>query len=146
MKGEIIPEIDHVSRLCGGSTLAEDGSVTAAAFMLKEDEAYLSVNWLEHLGLPNRDLQIAEIRRVMAVKFRRVGTTARLAVANVGVTRSIVRNESSDSRELQCRHEPEVDPNKPDPSHSGIYNTHLDETSIAMLLSKSFSGDTYPAK
>jgi hypothetical protein len=57
MKDQPIPDTDHVARYCKASTV-EDGEISAAAFMLREDERYLSVNWLEELKLPNRAAEI----------------------------------------------------------------------------------------
>src|SRR5947207_13717921 len=73
----------HVTRLCGGSHVREDGTIAATAFKLKPGESYLSVNWLEFLALPNRALELAEVRRVLASK-RKIGRASRLAVMNVG--------------------------------------------------------------
>jgi hypothetical protein len=114
MKGDLIPDLHHVSRLCGGSHI-DDGVVQAGAFPLAPSHSYLSVNWLEHLGLSDRAAELGEIQRVLATK-RKVGTTARLAVAPVGEMRTLVRNESDDARELHVLHEP------PDPSHAGIHH------------------------
>src|SRR5262245_3094289 len=104
MRGDDVPDRDHVSRLCGGSHI-DDGVIRAGAFILGGGHTYLSVNWLEHLGLNDRAAEIAEVRRVLATK-RKVGATARLAVAPVGEMRALVRNESDDARELQVLHEP----------------------------------------
>lgn len=143
MKGDIVPDKDHVSRLCGGSHI-DDGVVQAGAFLLAAGHSYLSVNWLEYLGLNDRASEIAEVQRVMATK-RKVGATARLAVAVVGEMRSLVRDDSEDARELRVHHEPEEAPHRSDPSHSGIHNLHHDDLTIAVLLSRAFS-ETYPAR
>ena len=52
MKGEAIPDSDHVGRYCGARTV-DNGEISAAAFMLRNTEEYLSVNWLEELKRPN---------------------------------------------------------------------------------------------
>ena len=90
MKGDVVPDNDHVARLCGGSHIREDGSVAATAFMPRFGESYLSVNWLEHLALPDREVALAELRRALAAK-RKIGSTARLALINVGHMRTVVR-------------------------------------------------------
>ena len=59
MKGDVIPDADHITRLCGGSHVREDGTISATAFKPRPGEAYLSVNWLECLGLPDRDAELA---------------------------------------------------------------------------------------
>ena len=143
MRGDVVPDSDHVSRLCGGSHI-EDGVIQAGAFLLGGGHSYLSVNWLEHLGLNDRASEIAEMQRVMATK-RKVGATALLAVAAVGEMRTFVQSESGDTRELRVLHEPEDTPSKPDPSHSGIHNLRHDDLTIAVLLSRIFS-ESYPAR
>ena len=105
MKGDVVPDADHVSRLCGGSHI-DDGVVQAGAFLLASSHGYLSVNWLEHLGLNDQAAEIAEVQRVLATK-RKVGATARLAVAVVGGLRAVVRSGSDDARDLRVLHEPE---------------------------------------
>ena len=137
MKGDVVPDSDHVSRLCGGSHI-DNGVIKATAFLLNPGDTYLSVNWLELLGLPDRASQIAEIQRVMATK-RTVGTRARLAVAAVGDMRTVVQNQSEDHRVLKVLHEPEDDPLKPDPSHSGIHDLRHDDLMIAILLARVFA-------
>lgn len=137
MKGDVVPDGDHVSRLCGGSHI-DGGAVKAGAFLLGANHAYLSVNWLEALGLSDRTSQIAEIQRVMSTK-RAVGRLARLAVAAVGEFRRVIQNESEDHREIRILHEPEDHPLKPDPSHSGIHDLKQDDLAIAVLLARIFS-------
>ena len=145
MKGDQIPDGDHVSRLCGGSHMREDGTVSASAFKLRPGEAYLSINWLEHLALPDRQAEIAEVRRVLAAK-RAIGPTARLAILNVGIACKAVRLNGPDQRLLRLLHEPEVDSNRPaDPSHSGIYGVSEDDNTVPVLLAASIQS-VYPAR
>ena len=134
MKGVIVPDAHHVTRLCGGSHVREDGTIAATAFKPRPGEAYLSVNWLESLGLPSRDAELTEVRRVLATK-RKVGASARLVVLNVGQTRDIVRRESAARAEISVRHEPETEPGQPaDASHSGIFGVPQDDIAIPELL------------
>lgn len=139
MKGDIVPDGHHVSRLCGGSHVREDGTIAATAFKPRSGEAYLSVNWLEHLELPDRQSQIKEVLRVLGTK-RKVGNSARLAVLNVGSARDAVSRYSYDHLELSFRHEPEADPGIPqDPSHSGIHGVPEDDNLVAELLARAVS-------
>jgi hypothetical protein len=133
-----------MSRLCGGSHI-DNGSAKAGAFLLGASHAYLSVNWLEFLGLPDRASQIGELRRVLATK-RTVGARARIAVAEVAEVRGIVQRESEDHRQLRVLHEPEEDPARPDPSHSGIHGLKEDDLEIAILLARVFSREMHPAR
>ena len=134
MKGDVVPDPHHVTRLCGGSHVREDGTIAATAFKLRPGESYLSVNWLEFLALPNRELGLAEVRRVLGSK-RTIGRASRLAVMNVGHVRNVVRQESSAHTELAVRHEPEIGPVGPrDVSHSGIYGIPEDDIAIPELI------------
>lgn len=140
MKGDIVPDAHHVTRLCGGSHIREDGTIAATAFKPRPGEAYLSVNWLESLGLLSRDAGLTEVRRVLATK-RKVGAAARLALLNVGQAREIVRRESAAHAEISVRHEPETEPGQPaDASHSGIYGVPEDDIAIPELLVSAIHG------
>jgi hypothetical protein len=140
MKGHVVPDSDHVGRYCGARTV-ENGEISAAAFMLREGEEYLSVNWLEELKGPSRASQIRDLRGLYSKKLK-VGATARIAILNVGTLRTKVERESPDSRLLRVLHEPE-EPD--DPSHAGIYEiAHYDEI-IAQLIAQVVL-EKYPAR
>jgi hypothetical protein len=102
-----VPDTDHISRYCGGAQILPDGRISGTAFRLRESEQYLSVNWLEYLGLGDRDSEIAEVRRVLEAKGRKLGTTARLAVLNTGRLREHVASATPDRRMLDILHKPE---------------------------------------
>ena len=134
MKGDIVPDTDSVARLCGGSHIREDGSIAATAFKPRPGEAYLSVNWLEFLPLGGRPTELEAIRQVLSRK-RKIGTTARLAVLNVGQACDAVRQNSVNHTVLTVRHEPEAELGRPqDPSHAGIYGVPTDDNTIPELL------------
>jgi hypothetical protein len=95
MKGQPIPDFDHVARYCGPRTV-ENGEISAAAFMLRDGEEYLSVNWLEALKCLDRASEVRALQNLYARKFSRVGAGARLAILNVGNLRAEVVNESPD--------------------------------------------------
>ena len=94
MKGDLIPDKDHISRYCAPKTIREDGKIGASAFILRESEESLSVNWLEYLNCSSRESEIAEIRRVYSLKLD-VRAKAKLAVLNVGEMSNKVKNEST---------------------------------------------------
>lgn len=128
MNGNVLPDADHVTRLCGFAQLSEDGVPEGSAFVLKPGELFLSVNWIESLGLGSRLEQIAEVLRVLGTK-RKVGATAKLALLNIGQSRVAVREGTTDRLEISFIHEPETKP-PADPSHSGIYNLPLGDSDI----------------
>lgn len=131
MKDQAIPDSDHVGRYCGARTV-ENGEISAAAFMLREGEGYLSVNWLEELRCSDRESEIRDLRALYAAKLR-VGASARIAVLNVGTLRTKVQNETPDKRLLQVLHEPE-EPG--DPSHAGIYEILREDEIVAELIAQ----------
>jgi hypothetical protein len=140
MKGQAIPDSDHVGRYCKASTV-ENGEISAAAFMMRETEEYLSVNWLEVLKSPSRASQIRDLQELYTKKLK-VGATARIAILNVGTLRSKVERESPDSRLLRVLHEPE-EPD--DPSHAGIYEIPHGDEIIAELIAQVVL-EKYPAR
>jgi hypothetical protein len=140
MKGQAIPDSDHVGRYCKASTV-ENGEISAAAFMMRETEEYLSVNWLEELNRSDRAIQIRDLQSLYATKLR-VGTAARIAVLNVGALRAKVERESLDNRLLRVLHEPE-EPD--DSSHAGIYEIPHDDEIIAELIAQAVL-EKYPAR
>jgi hypothetical protein len=143
LKDEPIPPDHHVSRYCRGGSLL-NGEVTGASFFLRDDDEYLSVNWLDFLGLGDRDSEIVEVRRVLGTKLI-MGSTAILAVLNVGNTQDHVRQNSQDNRHLRILHRPDEPPDKPDLSHSGIFDTKEDEQFIAELIAEKVL-ETYAAR
>ncbi|MEE9215223.1 MAG: hypothetical protein V3U54_10595, partial [Thermodesulfobacteriota bacterium] len=97
--------------------------------MLRKDEDTLSVNWLEYLHCPNRNCEIAELRKIYSAKLN-IGTKAKIAILNVGEVRNKVLNDSEDQRNIDVLHDPEEN----DHSHSGIYNLKQDNELIAELI------------
>jgi hypothetical protein len=140
MKGQAIPDSDHVGRYCKASTV-ENGEISAAAFMIRETEEYLSVNWLEVLKSPSRASQIRDLQELYTKKLK-VAATAQIAILNVGTLRTKVERESPDSRLLRVLHEPE-EPD--DPSHAGIYEIPHDDEIIAELIAQVVL-EKYPAR
>ena len=143
MKGDKVPDSNHIARYCK-PTQAPDGQIQATAFMLRSGEESLSVNWLECLNCPNREHEITEIRNIYATKFRRVGANAKTAVLNVGEVREKVLTESEDKRNLEVLHDP-IEDEPSDPSHSGLYNLRPDDELIAELILETVLED-YPAR
>ena len=127
--GDIIPDSNHISRLCHASKVFE-GQIQPTAFHLRANDQGLSVNWLEFFNCSNREGEISEIRDTYERNFNSIGAGARIAVLNVGEVREIVLNESHDNRNLEVHHAPE----EIDPSHSEIYHMNPDHEFIAELI------------
>ncbi len=144
MKGETIPDQNHIARFCRPMQ-APEGQIQATAFMLRVDEESLSVNWLEFLNCSNRDSEINELRNVYAAKLN-VGARAKIAVLNVGEVREKILTESPDRRKIEVLHDPDpIKDGLPDPSHSGIYNLKQDDELIAELILETVH-KAYPAR
>jgi len=144
MKGDRVPNKDHISRLCQPKSITEEGQIAASAFFLRDNEEGLSVNWLECLGCSSREEEINATRDLYNMKFLRVGAKAKITVLNVGAVHEKVLMESLDRRNLEFVHEPEDFP-VPDPSHSAIYNIRPDNVMIAELILQ-LVNETYPAR
>ena len=67
-----LPDSDHVSRYCKPSAVDERGLPLTAAFLPKQGEEYLSVNWLEYFGALNLTLAVDQVRQVFRHKNYRV--------------------------------------------------------------------------
>jgi len=130
MKGDKIPDSDNIARLCKPST-APNGVIQATAFMLRENDNGLSVNWLEFLTRSNRESEINELQRIYSQKLR-VSPNARIAILNVGEICEVVRTETHDQRVIEVLHDPDEFNN--DPSHSEIVNIKQDNEFIAELI------------
>jgi hypothetical protein len=137
MKGEAVPDADHIARQCGGASVSEDGTtIDGSAFRLKEKagvwEEYLSVNWLEHLDRDDRQRQLELLRGVFIAKGRKLGAKSKFAVHQVGPLRDHIRSNAPDRRALDVVHEPFDD----DESHSGVYGLEAEDDFISDLIAE----------
>ena len=142
MKGDKIPDSNHIARFCRPMQ-APDGEIQATAFMLRKGEESLSVNWLEFFNCPTIESEITEIRNIYSSKLK-VGPKARIAILNVGQVRKNVLVESEDKRNIKVLHDP-IEEVPLDPSHSGLYNLKQDDELIAELILETVLED-YPAR
>jgi len=140
VKGDLLPDHDHISRYCSVTQCTEGEQVTGRAFQLRQIDNYLSANWLEFLQLYNRKNEIEEIRKVLSSKLS-LGAKAKIAVLNVGKIIDYVCTKSPDARKLRVSHEPEEN----DPSHSGVYGYGYDDQLIADLIAEAVQ-EIYPAR
>ncbi len=139
MKGDIIPDDDHIARFCRPSHIS-NGTIQATAFMVRKIEQCLSVNWLEFLNCSNRNDEITEVRKIYNKKLA-VSANAQIAVLNVGTLRNSIETESLDNRVLEVLHNPSSN----DESHSGIYNYKSDDELIAELMLETIE-EAYPSR
>ena len=129
MKDDIIPDENHIARLCKSTTI-DDGKIQASAFFLRNIDIGLSVDWLEKLNCPSREEEIDTLRDIYEATFNSIGAKAKIAILNVGNIRTHVRNETMDNRILDVIHSPFIDDDEND-THSEIRNMRPDEEMIA---------------
>ena len=139
MRGQKLPDGDHIARLCPPKT-TPNGIITGAAFLLKTNEDGLSVNWLEFLKCSCREDEIKEVREIYSRKLH-VKKASRIAVLNVGITCNTVFEQSPDNRRIVVYHQPDL---PDDPSHSEVLNLRDDDELIAELIQRTVQ-ENYPA-
>ena len=135
MKGEPISDDDNVTRLCTSQNInPSDESPSPAAFILRSQDEYVSVKWLEFFGTLSREGQLEEVRRALASKMT-VRSSARLGLLNVAIAKARVERDVSADVVIAFLHRP--DEPRPDPSHSGIFFSRGDaQLAIATALAE----------
>ena len=137
MRGDRLPDKDHISRYCKFTSLVND-QPSGTSFMLRTDDEYFSVNWLEYFGLKDCQEQMSQVRQNIKLNLAPRG---KFAVLNVGNVINYVRENGPDNRVLSVFHEPEED----DPSHSGIHGYGFEDDWVADLIAEVVQ-ETHPAK
>ena len=113
MRGDALPDTDHVSRYCKPSTVL-NGEVQLSAFLFRDGEDYLSVNWLEYLKTPDLDSAIYVVKETLRRKGFDVRPRGLFAVLNVGDIKEAIH--------ATIKTIPRVEhlPSNNDASHAGI--------------------------
>lgn len=143
MKGDDIPGEHHLTHYCGFAQIHEDdGTIDGSAFIPREGEESVSLNWMEYFSRLSEDQQLAEIRLVLTSKMRRIGAQAVLAILNA---RTTCDQAVKKSRKISVKHDPLVPPPYDDPSHSGIYGLTIKDDVLGELIAQSVLR-TVPAK
>ena len=120
----------HVARYCRPRDIA-NGMPRENAFMLRNNEAYLSTNWLEYFHESNRNIQISGVHQALTGKQFRVARSGEFAILNVGAATAACQEE----RDLEIRFVRLGESR--DPSHTGIYGYAVGDTDTARTLAKS---------
>jgi len=128
MKGDSLPNNDHIARYCAPASLSEEGHPTGASFMPRRVDRCLSVNWMEYFGGSNRKKQIKKIRKDIPLTLKKRGV---FAVLNVGNAKNYVRKSKS-NKKLDILHEP----SDINPSHSGVYGYTHEDLVVADLIAE----------
>ena len=123
-----LPDEHHFSRYCKPTAVGRDGLPTAAAFEMKPDEEYLSVNWLEYFDTPDLGAAVERVREAFRLKRYRVRRNGRFAVVNVGAALTAVAEAVG--RRGRVDHIPLDD----DESHAGFFGYAADDLAVAVEL------------
>lgn len=127
MAGTLIPNDDQIARYCKPSCV-EDGVPLVTAFLPRNDESYLSVNWLEYFRATNPSAAVDRVRDVFCKKGYGLRPNGRFAVLNVGAAKMAVYGAMR--RALRIEHLPLAD----DDSHAGIVGYSSDDLAVALEL------------
>ena len=125
MKGDPVPDEDHILRYVGGKHVDRDEEgnpvVTGGGFIARpRDDNKPSYNWLEYLDgtLEERAQQVRDAARI------KYGAKAMLAKLNVGRVSQHIHDNTDDDRAVTVIHDPLEAENvhPPDPSHALMTN------------------------
>ena len=106
----------NVVRYCGEQAISESsGLPKSAAFKIRDNEDYLSVNWLECLHEFDPDIALIGIRCALIRKGRTIGTKSKFATLNVGNARNTISQKLEYVLQIIRKME------EFDESHVGIY-------------------------
>ena len=104
------------------------------AFLLRENEPYLSVNWLMSEGDIGIDRSVDKVRAAFVAKGYGLRKNGRFAILNVGMVRQALPG-------ICVRHKPEGD----DLTHSGICGFTKDQEWVVALRLRMLMLCVYPA-
>ena len=112
----------------------------ASAFVPRQQDEYLSVNWLEYWGLPDLGAALDCIRRELnGERNLQVKLDGRFAVLNVLDIKDTIRGMTK--RPSSVMHQPTPDMK----SHAGVFGFFQNETDVAAELAMLVSADnTFP--
>lgn len=151
MIGDEIPNQDHVLRYVKPSLL--DGTdVDGGAFVLREAETGLSVNWLEILESAGHTDPVNEVRRLSRISLASTGKFVKLNVSHTKQYVSSAAKEAGISLNLNVLEDPS--PGTPDfdadPSHAEIRGLpdYADDAAMLVgdLLAECILPPLFPAK
>lgn len=140
MTVKLIPDTDHVARHCPPGKCEED-MAGMDAFLLRPDEPYLSVDWLERTGKSELVDQLTVIVKTLQKRGRTVKTTDGLARLNVGTSIDNVLTNTGANLEFQSLGQSKTN------TYSGIYGIPSDRRAnekVALQLSVLTLGELHP--
>ncbi len=111
---ELSPD-ENVARHRRPRDIDEHGILSSNAFLLRNEEPYLSTNWLEYFHPSDRAIQITAVRSSLIDKDRTVKPNDLFVVLNVGIATDNCKAKLGLDLSFLTLGEPG------DPSHTGIY-------------------------
>jgi hypothetical protein len=128
MKGDPVPDPDHILRYVGGVHVDTDAdgatNIMGGGFIARpQDNNCPSYNWLEFLE-GSLEEQIQQVRLGAASSGFKYGSTAKLVRLNVGRVRQHIK-DGAESHEVTVIHDPRSTEERPphgDPSHALMTN------------------------
>lgn len=127
---EELPDDSTVVRYVRPSQTRDDGTIDGAAFQLRPDEDYLSVQWLEQFDHIPQDKRLEQAARLIRLRLSKTG---RFAKFNVGAIARAVQKAGFDIRFLHYPLEASND-HEADPSHSGVSGLPSEEDAQSELV------------
>ncbi len=124
----MLPNSDHVSRYCKPTSVGRDGLPTTAAFELRPNEKYLSVNWIEYFDTLDLGTGIECVRGTFRRKDYQLRPNGRFAV--VGVEAALAVIVKTVGRLGRVEHMPLAD----DESHAGLWGYTTEDLVVAVEL------------
>ncbi|MCY3630964.1 MAG: hypothetical protein OXI05_10745 [Bacteroidota bacterium] len=113
----------------------------ASAFALKDNEEFLSVNWIEYFKGLSKEQAIDRVRDAFRKKNYRIKRSGRFALLKVREVKTVISDLSPSPFKIE--HQPEEN----DPSHSGISGyTASDEFITLAIKNLVRSEDVYLAE
>lgn len=135
-----VPHADHVVRHCPPGKCEKD-KAGMDAFILRPDETYLSVDWLERTGKSELVDQLTVVVKALIKRKRTVKASDRLARLNVGTAIHNVLTNVRVALEFRSRQRSRTD------TYSGIYGIPPDPRAndkVALQLSVLTLGELHP--
>lgn len=133
MSNRILDDGDHVSRYCNPRTI-DNGIPSGMAFMMRQSDSYLSVNWLECFREQNFASAIVKVREALRSIDFDLKLNGKFAIINIQDAKRAGLKTSNNLR-IECFDEVN---NK---SHSGIFGYTYTDLEIAEELARHVKPD-----
>lgn len=120
----------HVARHCSAMRIKTNGTPLPAAFQLRKNEQFLSVNWIEYFGRANTADNMVKVGEEVCKHRDISGKSGCFAVINVGGAKRTIAEKHNKVllfKDLQESNHP---------SHAGVYGYTASDLGVAHTLSE----------